>query len=57
LLDGQPLRIYRTELALSGVVVPSGRHQIEFAYRDPWMTAGLGISGASALACLALLVL
>jgi len=57
LLDGQPPRIYRTELALSGVVVPSGKHKIEFAYRDPWMTPGLGISGASALTCLALLVL
>jgi hypothetical protein len=57
LLDGQPLRIYRTELSLSGVIVPSGKHKIEFAYRDPWMTAGLGISGASALTCLALLVL
>jgi uncharacterized membrane protein YfhO len=57
LLDGQPLRIYRTELSLSGVVVPSGKHKIEIAYRDPWMTAGLGISGASALACLVLLVL
>jgi hypothetical protein len=56
-LNGKPTRVYRTELSLSGVVVPEGKHTIAFDYQDPWVSAGLGISLLSALACLALLVL
>lgn len=55
-LDGAPLPVLLTDLSLSGLVVPAGRHRIEMEYRDPWLDAGLGISVASALACLALVL-
>ena len=56
LLDGHPTRIYRTDLSLSGLVVPPGKHRIDLEYADPWMTAGLGVSLASTLAGLALVL-
>lgn len=55
-VDGQPTRVVRTDLALSGVVVPPGRHELRLAYDDPWLEAGLRISLAAALACLGLLI-
>jgi hypothetical protein len=56
LQDGSPTRVYRTDLSLSGLVVPPGKHRIDVEYADPWMTAGLGVSLASALAGLALVL-
>ncbi len=32
-VDGQPTQIYRTEYTLRGVVVPAGKHRVEFVYR------------------------
>ncbi len=56
LLDGRPTRVYRTDLSLSGLAVPPGKHRIELEYADPWMSAGLGVSLASALVGLALVL-
>jgi hypothetical protein len=56
-LDGEPARLLRTDLALSGVVVPPGTHRLEFEYHDAWVSAGILISlVASAGALLALLL-
>jgi hypothetical protein len=55
LVDGVPARLLRTDLSLSAVVVPPGRHRVELAYRDPWVLAGLGISGAALVGVTALL--
>jgi hypothetical protein len=56
-LDGKPERLLRTDLALSGVIVPPGGHRVEFAYRDAWVSAGVASSGiAAACALLALLL-
>jgi hypothetical protein len=52
-VDGQPAEIYATDLAFRGVVIPSGRHVVEFTYR-PW---SFGIGVALALAALAVLAL
>ena len=32
--DGQPTRLWRTDVSLSAVVVPPGAHRVELAYRD-----------------------
>lgn len=56
-LDGQPVRLVRTDLALSGAIVPPGSHRLVFEYGDAWVAAGMGASaGASACALLALLI-
>ncbi len=39
-IDGRPASVVRANLAGLGVVVPPGRHAVEFVYR-PWTTAGL----------------
>lgn len=39
-IDGRPASVVRANLAGLGVVVPPGRHAVEFVYR-PWSTAGL----------------
>jgi hypothetical protein len=51
-LDGKPARLIRTDLALSGLIVPPGEHTAVFEYRDAWVTAGLSISGATSLGAL-----
>jgi len=55
LVDGVPARLLRTDLSLSAVVVPPGHHRVELAYRDPWVLAGLGITGAALAGVAALL--
>jgi hypothetical protein len=35
------------------VAVPSGRHQVQLIYEDPWFRAGRTISGLTFLACVA----
>ena len=56
LMDGGPARLLRTDLSLSAVVVPPGRHRVELSYRDPWVRAGLWITGAGLSGVAALLV-
>lgn len=56
-LDGRAWRLLRTDLALSGVIVPPGEHRLAFEYRDPWVAVGVGMSATAALgALLALLI-
>ena len=55
--DGVALRWLRSDVSLSGVVVPPGQHRIVVIYEDPWVTAGVTASVLAALAALALLLL
>lgn len=55
-LDGLVTRVVRTDLALSGVLVPAGRHTVEFSYDDPWLRAGLWLSISGCLGCLLLVM-
>jgi hypothetical protein len=55
--DGVALRWLRSDVSLSGVVVPPGQHRIAVSYADPWVTAGVTASALAALAALALLLL
>jgi uncharacterized membrane protein YfhO len=43
-VDGVPWTVVRTDLSLSGLLVPPGRHHAELSYGDPWVTGGLAIS-------------
>ncbi len=54
-LDGQPTRLIRTDLALSGVLVPPGQHSVELEYDDPWLRVGFLISLLAGFACLLLI--
>jgi len=56
-VDGKPARLIRTDLALSGLVVAPGVHQVEFEYRDAWVSAGVAISLVSSLGALVALLL
>jgi hypothetical protein len=55
-IDDAPAALLRTDLALSGLVVPPGRHRVELTYDDPWIRAGQLVSAIAALACLALVL-
>jgi hypothetical protein len=56
-VDGSLAPIVRTDLSLSGVLVPPGQHRVEFEYFDHALAAGLAVSVVAALACLVLLLL
>jgi hypothetical protein len=54
-VDGRPARVLRANVAFRGVMVPAGRHSVEYVYR-PWTVVwGLGASAAAALVGLALI--
>ncbi len=55
-LDGAPTRLHRTDVSLSGLVVPAGRHQVTLIYRDRWLDVGLLVSLGGILACVALAI-
>jgi hypothetical protein len=55
-IDGAPARLLRTEIALSGLVVPPGRHQVMLHYTNPVVDLGLALSLVAALACLGLVL-
>jgi hypothetical protein len=55
-VGGAPAPLLRTDISLSGFVLPPGRHRVLLEYRDPWLQAGLVVSLLAALACLALVV-
>lgn len=44
LVDGRALSVYPVDLALSGVVVPAGAHQLVFRYQSTWFRIGALIS-------------
>lgn len=52
-LDGQPVPIYRVDLALRGVVVPPGRHRIRMVFQPTSLLVGAAISLLSALLAVA----
>jgi hypothetical protein len=55
-LDGLATRVVRTDLALSGILVPAGKHTLELTYDDPWLRAGLWLSISGCLVCLILVL-
>ncbi|MGK2858983.1 MAG: YfhO family protein, partial [Thermoanaerobaculia bacterium] len=48
-VDGAPAPIRQVNVAYQGVVVPEGRHIVEFRYRNPLVAAGLGVSALALL--------
>jgi hypothetical protein len=56
-LDGKPARLIRTDLALSGLVVPPGSHRVVFEYRDAWVASGLAVSLVAGVGALLALLL
>ena len=55
-MDNQPALLLRTEVSLSGFVVPPGKHRILIAYGDGWVDAGAAISIVAILGCLGLVL-
>lgn len=43
-IDGEPTRIFETNLGLSSVIVPAGRHEISFRYLPPGIVIGSVLS-------------
>ncbi|MGE5347093.1 MAG: hypothetical protein ACM3JH_14160 [Acidithiobacillales bacterium] len=56
-VDGVATRYRRADLALSGLVVPPGRHRVEISYEDPWVRHGVAISLLALAICLGLVFL
>ena len=52
-VDGHAAQVLPADLALVGVVVPAGDHQLALRYRSTWFSAGAAISLLSWLALLA----
>jgi hypothetical protein len=50
-IDGQPVRLVKTDLSLSGVVVPPGRHRVTLIHHDVWIPRGIAISLAALGVC------
>jgi hypothetical protein len=48
-IDGQPGRLLRTDVGLSGLPVPPGLHRITLAYEAPWLKAGMAVSGLATI--------
>ena len=55
-IDDVPASLLRTEVSLSGFVVPPGRHRVAMVYQDRWVDAGLAVSIVGVLGCLALVL-
>lgn len=55
-LDGTPAPILRANVLFRGVAVPAGSHVVEFIYRPASFVVGAGLSLATLLLALALLV-
>lgn len=53
-LDGRPVRLVLTDLSLSSLLVPAGRHRVELRYHDPWVRRGLTVSGLTIVVLLGL---
>ena len=52
-VDGDPVEIYPTDLALRGIPITAGDHQVELTYRAPWLREGVAISLLAHLALVA----
>jgi hypothetical protein len=55
-VDGEPVKIYRTNYAFRGIPVPAGKHTIFFAYRPARFRIGLLVSVAALCIVLVILV-
>jgi hypothetical protein len=55
-VDGKPASLLRTDVSLSGFVVPPGRHWVTIEYGDAWVSVGAAISIVAALGCLVLVL-
>jgi hypothetical protein len=53
-VGGRPAPLLLTDLSLSGLVVPPGRHEVVLRYEDPAVSAGLALGAAGLVACAAL---
>jgi hypothetical protein len=53
-LDGKPVRLYRTNHALLGCVVPPGSHELTLRMTSPPLALGLGAAAAGAAGVIAL---
>ena len=53
-VDGRLVPLLLTDLSLSGLVVPPGRHEVVLRYEDPAVKAGLALGAAGLVACSAL---
>jgi len=56
-VDGQPVRIYEVDLALRGVLVSQGSHEIKFRYRPFSVFLGAGLTLAGLIGVAAIVVL
>jgi len=55
-VDERPASLLRTDVSLSGFVVPPGKHRALIAYADGWVDAGAAISMLAVLGCLGLVL-
>ncbi|MBK9088341.1 MAG: hypothetical protein IPL90_04530 [Holophagales bacterium] len=55
-VDGNPDRLLRVDVALSGLAVPPGRHRVALVYSDAWVSAGVVISLTAVLMVLLVLL-
>jgi hypothetical protein len=55
-VDGRRETLLRADYTFQGVLLPPGKHDIEFAFESPVVRAGLALSGISLLAFLALCI-
>jgi hypothetical protein len=46
-IDGRPAPLYRANLAVRGVPVPSGAHDVRFTYEPPGLAQGALVSGVA----------
>ena len=53
-VDGRPARVLRADGIFRGVVVPPGRHQVRFSYRNPDEMRGRLLAGVAIVAVLGL---
>ncbi|MGB8296592.1 MAG: hypothetical protein WCG85_14285, partial [Polyangia bacterium] len=56
-VDGILTPVVRTDVSLSGVLVPAGQRRVEFEYFDDALATGLAMSVVAAVACLAMVLL
>ena len=53
MLDGEEeLKIYRANLGMAAVIIPAGKHTLEFRYFTPGLELGSYISLSALLLCL-----
>jgi hypothetical protein len=46
-VDGNPWPLLTVDISMIGIAVPPGRHHVVIRYRDPWLMAGMTVSGCS----------